>query len=138
MSVITNRGLYYFLRAGLALLGLFLIASSFFSLLYSDVVYSEPSRPSWQNVLLSVAFLLYGSLLLVPFRWLRQPPLFPVALLVFSLGGLWAAYAGLSGLVGLAQGRKSWLMLPASAIFVVLALIAPLALLMRRWLDVIK
>ena len=138
MSVTADRALYYFLRACLALLGLFLVASALASLLYPDVVHSEPSRPSWQNVFLDVAFLLYGSLLLMPFRRLRQSPLFQGALLVFTLGVLWAAYAGLSGLVGLAQGRKGWLILPASAIFVVLALIAPAALLMRRRLDVVK
>jgi hypothetical protein len=134
MSVAADRALYYFLRSCLALLGLFFLAS----LLYPDVVHSESSRPSWQNVFLDVALLLYGSLLLVPFRWLRQSPLFPVALLVFTLGVLWAVYAGLSDLVGLAQGRKSWLLLPASAIFVVLALIAPAALLMWRRIDVVK
>ncbi len=138
MSITTNRTLYYFLRASLALLGLLLVGLSLFSMLYPDIVHSESSRPSWQSYLFDVALLLYGSLLLVPFRWLKQPLVFPFAMLVFVLGVLWAAYAGLSGLAGLAQGRKSWLILPAAAIFVVLAMIAPAALMVRRRFDIAK
>jgi len=138
MSITTNRTLYYFLRACLALLGLLMVGLSLFSMLYPDIVHSESSRPSWHSYLFDVALLLYGLLLLVPFRWLKRPLVFPFAMLVFALGVLWAAYASLSGLAGLAQGRKSWLILPASAIFVVLAMIAPAALMVRRRFDVAK
>jgi uncharacterized membrane protein YhaH (DUF805 family) len=135
MSVTSTKALYYFLRAALALLGLFLVSSALFSFLSPDIAHSESQRPTWQNTLLDVAFLLYGLLLLVPYRWLRQPFLFPIALLVFALGILWAVYVGISGFVGLVQGRKSWLILPVSIIFVVLAMAAPTALMMRRRLD---
>ena len=101
-------------------------------MIYPDVVHSESARPSWQNALFDLAFLLYGSLLLIPFRWLKQAFLFPFALLVFALGILWAAYVGLTGLVGLVQGRKSWLILPVSVIFMMLTLLAPAALIGRQ------
>ena len=135
MNFTSNRPLYYFLRACLALLGLFLVSSSLFSLLSPDIIHSESTRPSWQNTLLDVALLLYGLLLLVPYRWLRRRGIFPFALLIFAVGVLWAVYVSFSGLIGLAQGRKSWVVLPVSAIFVALALIAPVALMMRKRFD---
>lgn len=135
MNVNANRALYYPLRAALALLGLFLISSALLSFLYPDIVHSESRRPVWQNTLLNAAFLLYGLLLLVPYRRLTQSFMFPVALFVFALGVLWAAYACVSGLAGLVQGRKGWLILPLSGLFVALAVGAPVALMMRRRLD---
>ena len=138
MSITTNRTLYYFLRACLALLGLLLVGVFLFSLRYADIIHTESPRPSWQIYLFNLALLLYGSLLLIPFRWLKRPPVFPFAMLVFALGVLWAAYAGISSLVGLAQGRKSWLILPAATIFVVLAIIAPAALVVRRRFNIAK
>jgi hypothetical protein len=117
------------------LLGLFLMLSSLLSLLSPDVVHSESPRPFWQNALLDVAFLVYGLLLLVPYRCLRRQVIFPVALHIFAIGVLWAAYISLSSLMDLAQGRKSWLILPVSIIFVALTLIAPIVLMMRKRLD---
>ncbi|MCM3871221.1 MAG: hypothetical protein ND895_11085 [Pyrinomonadaceae bacterium] len=134
MSVTSSKLLYYLIRACLALLGLFLMTASVFSIFYPDIVHSESSRSYLRDVTLMV----YGGALLVPFRWLRRSFLFPLALLIFTLGVMWAVYASLPGVVGFIQGRKSWLILPVSAIFLVLAVIAPAALIMRRRLDVVK
>jgi hypothetical protein len=135
VSLTRKQRLYYFLRASSALLGLFLIASAIFSLLYPDIVHEETQRLGWQNRLLDVAFLFYGLSLLAPYRWLKRRFLFSVALLVFAIGGMWMVYVSFTGLVGLIQGRKSWHILPASVIVVALAWSAPAALVMRRRLD---
>ena len=135
MRVAPSRALYYSLRASSALFGLFLVSSSIFSFVFPDIAHSESQRPPWENNALDVAFLLYGLLLLVPYRWLMQPLLFAVVLLVFTLGAMWTVYVGLTGLVGLVQGSKSWVILPVSIIFVLLAMSAPAALVVRRRFD---
>ena len=138
MISVSSKPSYYLLRACLALLGLFLVTSSLFSILYPEIVHSESSRSSFQNLFINVGLMVYGGFLLMPFRWLKRSLLFPFALLIFALGALWAVYISVPGLIGLIQGRKSWLILPVSVIFVLLGLVAPAVLMMRRRLDVVK
>ena len=137
MTFTSNKTLYYVLRAGLVLLGAYLVSLSLFSLLLPDVLYSEAGRSSWPNRL-DAALMLYGLLLIVPHRWLNQPLVFPFALLVFALGIVWAAYVSISGLIGLVRGQQSWFSLPALIIFLLLALLAPVALMMHRRLNTKK
>ena len=135
MSVTLNKTLYRVVRVGLALFGAYLVSLSLFALLYPDIIYSESPRPSWPNRL-DAALMLYGLLLIVPHRWLNQPLVFPFALLVYALGIVWAAYVSVSSLIGLVQGRLSWLSLPAVITFMLLTLLAPVALMMHRRRDV--
>jgi hypothetical protein len=138
MNVTSSKILYYLLRAFLVLLGLFLRTSSTLSILNPEIAHSESSDSASRNTLIDVCLLIYGGVLLVPFRWLSRSFTSPFALLGFAAGILWAAYTGMTGLVGLMQSRKSWIILPVSAVFVLLALSAPLALAMRRRLDLMK
>lgn len=131
MTFTSNKTLYYVVRAGLVLLGAYLVSLSLFSLLLPDVLYSEAGRSSWPNRL-DAALMLYGLLLIVPHRWLNQPLVFPFAVLVFALGIVWAAYVCISGFIGLVRGQQSWLSLPGLIIFMLLALLAPVALMMHR------
>jgi hypothetical protein len=138
MRVTSSKHFYYSIRACLALLGLFLVTASVFSIVYPDIVHSELSPSTIRNFLIDVSLLVYGGLLLTPFRWLKRSFVFPFALLIFALAGLWAAYTSLEGMVGLLHGKRSWLILPVSAIFILLTLSAPGALIMRSRLDAVR
>lgn len=126
------RVLYYLVRTCLALFGALMLMGAVVRLLYPDIVYSESQRTLRLNVLLDVTFLIYGSLLLAPFRWLIHRFVFPVAMVAFGCGILWMIYASAGSVTGVIQGRKSLLALPVAVIYVALSLVAPVTLLLRR------
>lgn len=136
MSVTSNKHLYYSLRMCLVLLGLFLVTTSVLSFVFPTIFHSESAHSPLGDKILDFGLLVYGALLLTPFRWLKRAYVFQVTLLVFTIGILWSVYTSFASIIGLLQGRQSLLILPVSATFFLLVLMAPGALLMRRRLDV--
>lgn len=133
-----NQVFYWLLRACLFGLGLLLITTAVSSQLYPDIIHSESvARPFWRQLLYDGALFFYGLLLLAPHRWFLRQPFFSGKMLCLSIGVLWAAYIFLFSVVDFGRGKKSWLIVPFTFTFVLVALLAPFTLLLKRRLRVV-
>ena len=125
--------IYWILRVSAVILGLLMISSSLSSLVFPDIIHSEaPYRLAWQQIILDIAFLIYGLLLLVPHRWFIRNPLFIGKLLLLGIGVLWFFYVAVTSFLEFSQGRKHWLIVPVSIAMILLGLIAPLSLVLKK------
>jgi hypothetical protein len=131
---------YYCLRLSLALFGVLMVSSGLLFLAIPDLAHSDgpPDAPPDPWGVAEMGFLLYGVLLLVPFRVLKQPPLFPLAMFVFTLSAVWTAYRTFLALIEFVRWQEAlahWLLLPFLIIPLLLTLAAPRALILLRRLD---
>ena len=132
-----NQVFYWLLRTCLFGLGLLLVSTAISSQLYPDVIHSEgAARPFWRQILFDGALFLYSLLLLAPHRWFLRQPFFAGKMILLGIGVLWAAYIFLFSVVDFGHGKKSWLIVPFTFIFVLVALLAPFTLWLKRRLCV--
>jgi hypothetical protein len=131
-SLIENRTIYWLIRIPLAAYGLLLVATVPVGLLFPEIVYSEtPNVPPWQFVR-EIDLLGYGLLLLLPHRWFMRVPLYILKLVFLSYGVFREFYMLATGVIGFVQGKKHWPIVPVALMLVLLALAAPLSIIMKK------
>ena len=99
--------------------------------------YDEGPVPPWTDRSLDIARNFgYALLLLLPYRWSMRGWFYRVRLALLIVASPWLAYAIATELYWLLQGRKHWLIIPASISILALAILAPSALVFRRrWVE---
>jgi hypothetical protein len=101
--------------------------------LTAELYYDQGPVPPWQDRIIDVAAgLVYALLLILPNRWSPRGWLFKIRLTLLMLSSLWLCSRVAVGVYDLIQGRRHWLILPASAFALALAILAPVTLLAAR------
>jgi hypothetical protein len=132
------RATYRMLRIAVFLFGLLLASMALLQLISPQSIDSaDGSSPLWKAQIRGLVMLTYASFMLLPHRWFTTNRFwFIVALGILSLGGLWMLKTSAVGVLDYFRGGRHWGILPTSAIFMILAVTAPVTLLMKtRLLD---
>ena len=125
--------LYRAARVVLILGALLWVFASISAYMLPELAYDEGPMPTQRQQQLDLARAIGVALLLaVPFRWTARGVPFFLRLIAVSLISLWILVAAARGLWGFVQGSKHWLVIPASGMFVVVAILLPLTLLTAR------
>ncbi len=125
---------YLVARGYVVTCGIFMIFSMVASqALMPDLYYDNGPVPPWQDRVVGVsAGLAYALLLILPYRWSVRGWAFRVRLTLLLVASLWLCYGAATGMYGFIQGRKHWLIVPASVLILGLAILAPATLVARR------
>ena len=98
-----------------------------------ELYYDDGPVPPWPARAVDVAIGLgYALLLVLPYRWSVRGWAFGVRFTLLVLTSLWLCYVVASGIYGLIQGEKHWLVAPTSVLVLGLAILAPATLVARR------
>ena len=125
---------YWAARGYVLACGVFVLLATIASqALTAELYYDQGPVPPWQARIIDVAAgLVYALLLILPYRWSPRGWLFKVRLALLVLSSLWLCSRVAAGVYDLIQGRRHWLILPASAFVLALAILAPVTLIAAK------
>jgi membrane protein YdbS with pleckstrin-like domain len=113
------------------LLVLFLTIASQFMM--TELYYDRGPAPPWPDRAPAVAgTLAYALLLVLPYRWSVDGWSYRIRLTLLLAGSLWLVVAIAIAVRDVLLGRKHWVAIPASLFVLALAVLAPVALILRR------
>ena len=108
-------------RALAVLVGFLWLAVSAASIL-GLLPYSNETPAVGDRILRAVPLVFVGGLLVLPYRWVRSAPWRRAVTVGLVLVVGWILYLAAGGVRGYLAGRKSWHVVPASAVFVTLGI----------------
>jgi hypothetical protein len=125
---------YWAARGYVLACGVFVLLATIASQAFTkELYYDQGPVPPLQDRTIDVAVgLVYALLLMLPYRWSSRGWLFKVRLALLVLSSLWLCSRVAVGVYDLIQGRRHWLILPASAFVLALAILAPVTFIAQR------